>query len=228
MSTRTLSILQTTIGKKAVMAVTGIILIGFVFGHMVGNLQVFVPPKMVDGQAVYAMDQYAKLLRSVPAALWAVRLVLLASVALHAWAAVSLVKANKAARPVGYRAKQDIATTYAAKTMQIGGPLLAAFIIYHLLHFTIGAVGGGFAGHGNVQATVKAAFGNPALVGVYVFAQLLLGLHIFHGAWSMLQTLGLSHPRYNAWRTRLAMALAFIIAGGNIGISIGVLAGFGA
>ncbi len=229
MSSRTLSIVQTTIGKKAVMAVSGLVLLGFVFFHMLGNLQVFVPPEMVGGKAIYAMDEYAKLLRTVPAALWAARLVLLVSIGAHIWAAISLVGANKAARPVAYQAaKHDVATTYAAKTMQYGGPLLALFIIYHVLHLTLGAVGGGYAGHGNVQATILAAFGDPLLVGVYVAAQVLLGLHLYHGAWSLLQTLGLSHPRYNHWRTRFSAAFALIVAGGNIAISLGVFAGLGA
>ncbi len=226
MSPRTVSLAQTTIGKKAVMAVSGVVLLGFVFFHMLGNLAVFAAPTVVPGQApVYALDTYAALLRTVPMALWAARAVLLLAVVAHAWAAFSLIQLNRAARPVAYHAKRDLATSYAAKTMRIGGPLLLLFIVYHLLHYTFGVVGAGFDAN-SVHASVVGGFSNPVVTGVYVAAMLLLGLHLYHGTWSMLQTLGLSHPRYDRWRTRFAAAFAVVVAGGNIGIAVGVLAGF--
>ncbi len=225
MSTTTLAFHQTTIGKKAIMAVTGVVMLGFVFFHMIGNLQIFSAPTVVAGKSIYALDTYAALLRTVPAALWVARLVLLASVAAHIWAAVSLIALNKSARPTPYQGpKREVATSYAAMTMRYGGPMITLFIIYHVLHFTLGAVGGGYDVT-SVHKTVIAGFSNPLITGVYVFANLLLGLHLFHGTWSFLQTLGLSHPRYNHLRTLAATGFAGVVAGGNIIIAVSVLAG---
>ena len=122
---------QTTLGKKVVMAISGVILIGFVLGHMAGNLQIFLGPEKLDA--------YAEFLHSMPALLWGTRVVLLVSIFAHFLSAFSLWKQNKAARPRGYAKQVSQATTYAARTMKWGGVIVLLFITYHLLHLTIGA-----------------------------------------------------------------------------------------
>ena len=130
----TLSPLQTSIGKKAIVGVTGAILFGFVIAHMLGNLQAFLGPETFNG--------YARSLKELPAMLWSVRAVLLVSVITHIVVTLQLVAQSRAARPVGYRKQQSAATTYAAKSMKYTGPLLAAFIAYHIAHFTWPGAGG--------------------------------------------------------------------------------------
>ncbi|MEZ4464854.1 MAG: hypothetical protein R3F43_10220 [bacterium] len=154
------------------------------------------------------------------------RLVLLGSVIAHVWAAISLVRQNQAARPVRYQVKQTLATTYAAKVMPLGGLILVLFIIYHLLHFTTGHVAPGeFRGWQDAYHNFVTGFQVPAIAGVYVVANIFLGLHLCHGIWSMLQTLGINRPRYNHWRKRAATGLAVVVAGSDISFPIAVLAG---
>ncbi|MEZ4472017.1 MAG: succinate dehydrogenase cytochrome b subunit [bacterium] len=218
MSGKTLALRDTTIGKKAIMAVTGVIMVGFVTAHMIGNLQAY------SGREVF--NAYAAFLHGLSGPLWVARLVLLGSVIAHVWAAISLVRQNRAARPVRYQVKQTLATTYAAKVMPLGGLILVLFIIYHLLHFTTGHVAPGeFRGWQDAYHNFVTGFQVPAIAGVYVVANIFLGLHLYHGIWSMLQTLGINHPRYNHWRKRAAAGLAVVVAGGNISFPIAVLAG---
>jgi succinate dehydrogenase / fumarate reductase cytochrome b subunit len=220
MSERTLTFIDTTIGKKVVMAVSGVVLLGFVLGHMLGNIQIFAGRE--------TLDAYAAFLHSLGGGLWAARVVLLAAVGAHIWAAISLVQANKAARPVGYKMKKDAATTYAAKMMPIGGMVVLFFILYHLAHMTLGVVGpypNGEYVQANVYDNLVTGFQNPAVSGVYIVANVFLGLHLYHGAWSFMQTLGLAHPRLNPKRKQFATAFAVIVAGGNILIPLAVLGG---
>lgn len=220
MSSETLGLKDTTIGKKAVMAITGFMMLGFVLIHMLGNLQVFLPPH----EGVYALDAYAEKLHALGPLLWVARLVLIGAVAGHIWAAISLTKLNRAARgPVGYRVKHDIATSYAAKVMPIGGVVILAFLVYHLLHLTLGVVGPYEEHH--VHQNVINGFSNPVVAGMYVVAQLALALHLYHGAWSFLQTVGASHPRYNRLRKIGATGFAAIVAIGNISIPVAIAAG---
>ncbi len=218
MSTRTLALYDTTMGKKAVMAITGFILIGFVVGHMVGNLQIFAGPQKLNA--------YAHFLHSMQGPLWGARLVLLASVGLHLWSAISLTLQNYQARPVGYQRKADLITSYAAKTMIWGGIILAFFIFFHILHLTTGSVGPEGFNPGNVYGNVITGFKVSWISGFYIIAQLALALHIYHGAWSFLQTLGANHPRYNSLRKIFSVGLALLIAVGNISIPVAVMAGF--
>ncbi len=229
MSVRTLTLADTTIGKKAIMAVSGLVLLGFVLVHMAGNLLVFQGPAALNG--------YADGLRKLGPMLWIARGVLLAAVAAHVWAAVSLYKANEQARPVKYHVQHTAATTYAAKTMRYGGVIILLFVLYHLAHLTFGVgIPGGHAAAppagmpGSVSGTdvfhnVVVSFQNPAITGIYVLAQLALALHLYHGAWSFMQTLGLSHPRYNGLRVKLAAAYATVICVGNLSMPIAVMAG---
>lgn len=212
------SFLASTIGKKVVMAVTGIILFGFVVGHMVGNLQAYLGPE--------ALNAYAVWLRELGhgSALWIVRVVLLLSVLLHIWAATALTIENRRARPIGYRQTSYQRSTYASRTMVWSGPILALFIIYHLLHFTFGTVHPSFVS-GDVYHNFVEGFRVVPVSLFYVVAMLALGYHLYHGVWSMLQTLGLSHPRYNFLRHGLAGLMTAVVVVVNISFPLAVLAG---
>lgn len=217
MQSRTLTLYQTTIGKKVVMAASGIILVGFVFAHMLGNLQVYGGADMLNA--------YAAGLRKIPALLWVARLVLLGAVFAHAWSAIQLTQLNRQARPQSYRVKKNLTTNPAAVTMVFGGLALALFIVYHVAHLTVGVgVPGGFD-HTNVYGNVIASFSVWWITAIYMLAQIALGLHLYHGTWSLFQTLGLNHPRYNAMRRTLATGLSGLVLIGNISIPVSVLTG---
>lgn len=229
MSATRLTFYQTTIGKKVVMALSGVVLIGFVIVHMLGNLQIM--QELVEaGKGAKALNDYAAFLHSMPGVVWAARLVLLGAVIAHAWSGISLVRQNRAARPVAYARQECQATTMAARTMKWGGFTLLAFIVFHLLHLTCGSVPGlehamTPDGKLDVYRNVVKGFSNPALAGFYIVSQAFLAMHLYHGVWSMMQTLGLSKPSVNAWRTKLATAVALAVGVGNISIPVAVLAG---
>jgi succinate dehydrogenase cytochrome b subunit len=210
--------LGSTIGQKIVMAVTGVILFGFVVGHMAGNLQLYLGAE--------ALNAYSVMLREIlhGAGLWIARAVLLASVGFHIWAATSLTMVDRGARPVGYREWQARESSYASRTMAWSGPLLLAFILYHLAHFTTGAAHPEFVA-GSVYRNMVVGFQNPFASAFYILAMLALGLHMYHGFWSMLQTLGFTHPRWNRVRRPFAALLAFGVVAGNISIPVAVLTG---
>jgi succinate dehydrogenase / fumarate reductase cytochrome b subunit len=208
---------RSSIGMKVVMALTGVILFGFVIAHMLGNLQVYLGPT--------ALNTYAENLRHLGALLWLARGVLLVSVLLHIWSATALTLMNRAARPAGYREKEHRESTYASRTMRWSGVLLLLFIVYHLLHLTFGTVHPDFVA-GDVYHNFIVGF-RPALVsGFYILAMLALGLHLYHGVWSFLQTLGLSHPRYNHLRHAFATLVTVIVVAGNISMPVAVMAGW--
>lgn len=205
-------------GKKAVMAVTGAMMFGFVLLHMAGNLQIFEGPDQ--------FNKYAQLLRTLPEALWAARFVLLAAVAAHTVAAIQLALRNRRARPVAYSKKEAIASTYASRTMYWSGPIVLAFVIYHLLHFTFGVTGVPDFIEGDVYHNVVNGFQNPIIAAWYVVAMLLLCLHLRHGISSMFQTLGISHPRYTPWFKKAAALLAVVIFLGFISVPLSVVLGY--
>ena len=208
---------KTTVGKKAVMAVTGVILFGFLIGHMAGNLQFFL------GREV--LNAYAEKLHNLGALLWAVRLGLLAALVLHVWAAVQLWLLQRAARPVGYHKFSPQGSTYAARTMYWSGPIIAAFVIYHLLHLTVGAAHPDFEAL-NAYDNVVIGFKHPVVTLFYVVAMVLLGMHLYHGLWSMFQSLGFAHPRYTPKLKAFAKVFTFILVLGFIVVPLAVLAGF--
>jgi succinate dehydrogenase / fumarate reductase cytochrome b subunit len=207
-----------SIGKKVVMAVTGLALFGFVVVHMLGNLQVYLGPE--------ALNAYAEGLRKLPALLWAMRAGLLAAVLLHVWSAYSLTRVNRAARPEGYRERANRASTYASRTMRWSGVILLLFVVYHLMHFTFGtrAVHPQFV-PSDVYHNFVTGFRHPLVSAFYVLAMLALGLHMYHGVWSMMQTVGLSHPRYNRWRQAFAVAITALVIGGNVSFPVAVMTG---
>lgn len=215
---RRATFLGSSIGQKVVMAVSGLVLYGFVVGHMVGNLQIFLGREAINHYAVFLREFLHG------QGLWIARGGLLLAVGFHLWAAVVLTLSNWGARPVGYREWQARESTYASRTMVWSGPLLALFILYHLAHLTLGVAGQGFR-ELEVYDNVVLGFSNPFVSAFYILAMLALGLHMYHGFWSLLQTLGLSHPRWNPLRRTLSTLLAVIVVAGNISIPVAVLAG---
>jgi succinate dehydrogenase / fumarate reductase cytochrome b subunit len=212
------SFLGSTIGKKVVMAVTGVVLFGYVIAHMLGNLQLYLGADV--------LNQYAASLREMlhGAGLWIARAVLLASAGLHIWAAASITMVDRTARPVGYREWQARDSTYASRTMRVSGVFLLAFIVYHLLDLTLGTVNPSFE-EGDVYHNVVASFRVAPVAVFYVAAMLALGLHLQHGVYSMFQTLGVSHPRWERVAHRTATALAAAVVVGNISFPLAVLLG---
>jgi succinate dehydrogenase / fumarate reductase cytochrome b subunit len=217
---------RSAIGKKAVMAVTGVILFGWIFVHMIGNLKLYLGAEH--------MNTYGAWLRTLGAPavpetglLWLSRIILLVCVVLHIHAAYAVTAMSRAARPVAYRDRQFVRSTYASRTMRWGGVIILLFIIYHLLHLTIGAnvaPGAQFV-PGDPYHNVVAGFRNPLVAVIYIIANLALGLHLFHGLWSMFNSLGLNHSRFNAWRRVFATAFAVIITAGNVSFPLAVLTG---
>ncbi len=210
--------LDSSVGKKVVMAVTGIILFGFVTVHMLGNLQSYM--------GATPFNHYAEFLQGMihGKGIWAFRLVMVVAVLLHAWAALTLTLSNHAARPIGYRAHQVQAATLASRTMRWSGSILGIFIIYHILHFTTGTVHPDFV-KGDAFHNFVAGLSVPWTAAFYIVAQVCLGFHMWHGVWSLTQTLGWSHPRYNVLRRRFAMVMAVLVAGVNISFPVSVLTG---
>ncbi len=209
---------QSTNGKKAVMAVTGAILLLFVIGHMLGNLQVFEGPARLNA--------YSRLLHNLGELLWMVRGVLILCVVLHIVAAWQLALRNWSARPVGYEKKKAVNSSYASRTMYWSGPIVLAFLIFHLLEFTAGII------HpesrfieGDVYHNVVSGFQVWWVSAWYIFALILLGLHLRHGIWSMFQSVGLNHPRHTPALKQAALWIAILITVGYICIPVSVLVG---
>src|SRR4051812_18494689 len=194
---------RSTIGQKVVMAVTGLIMVGFVLVHMIGNLQIFVGPERINAYGALLHGPLAEIL-------WALRAVLIVSVVAHVWAAVSLTRLKQAARPVGYAKQEPQVSTLASRTIRWGGALVLAFIVFHILHFTTLTIDRSFV-HGDVYGNMLKAFGNPLLTLFYVVAMAFLGLHLYHGVWSSARTLGLAAPTHHPLRRTAALVLAVIV-----------------
>jgi succinate dehydrogenase / fumarate reductase cytochrome b subunit len=214
--TRLQRLLTSTIGLKIIMAATGVILTLFVLGHMVGNLQVF--------QGAESINAYGKLLHKEPAILWTARLVLLSAVALHIWAFVVLFRKNQEARAVGYRVVARRESSFASRSMRYTGPLILAFIVYHILHMTTGTVHPAFH-EGDVYGNLVSGLRVVPVALIYVLAMLGLGFHLWHGVWSMFQTLGVSQPRYDSLGRRVATAVTVLVVAGFSAVPLAALAG---
>jgi succinate dehydrogenase / fumarate reductase cytochrome b subunit len=216
---RPIAFWQSTNGKKVVMAVTGAMMFLFVVGHMLGNLQMFEAPEHINA--------YGHFLHNLGELLWLERGVMLLAIALHITATVQLALRSKAARPIGYSRKEAINSSYASRTMYWSGPIVLAFIIFHLLQFTAGYI------HphatftdGEVYSNVVSGFQVWWVSAWYIFAMILLGFHLSHGLWAMFQSVGLAHPRLTVALKNAARAIAIIIVLGYISIPISVLLGF--
>ena len=207
---------QASIGKKAVMAVTGFVLIGFVLGHMIGNLQIYLGREQIN--------HYAQLLHAKPAVLWVVRSVMIACVLFHVVAAFQLWMLKRRARPSGYVKENDPPSGYASRTMLWSGPIIAAFVIFHIMHLTTGTAGLPYR-ELDVYDNLVNGFRILPVSIAYIVAMVLLCLHLYHGVWSMFQSLGISHPRYTPLLKRFSAIFAIAIAAGNISIPLAILTG---
>jgi succinate dehydrogenase / fumarate reductase cytochrome b subunit len=221
---RIFSLWDSTVGKKIMMAVTGLILIGFVVVHMLGNLKVYMGPE--------AFNHYAEGLRTFGdpflgygQLLWILRIVLLAAVLIHIAAAVQLTLRSRAARPVAYRRlDRDLAFSYASRTMVWGGIIILGFVVYHILHFTTGDTHPDFI-PGNAYHNFVTGFQSVPAAAVYILTMIPLGFHLYHGFWSMLHSLGATNPKFNRLRRPFAAALALLVVIPNVSFPVAVLAG---
>lgn len=217
-------LVHSSIGQKIQMAVTGVILFAFVVGHMLGNLKAFQGPEKFNAYAEFlrAMGQpvfgHAQLL-------WLIRLVLLVAVVVHIVAAVRLIRMSHAARPERYRRSlQPDASTYASRTMRWGGVIIFLYVAYHLMHLTFGNAHPAFV-PGDPYHNLVTGLAAWPVSAVYILAVSVLGLHLYHGLWSGMQTLGLNHPAYNNLRRPAAALVALLITAGYITVPVGVLTG---
>jgi succinate dehydrogenase / fumarate reductase cytochrome b subunit len=225
-----------SIGRKILMAVSGLILVGFVFGHLAGNLQIFGAPDRING--------YAHFLQSLGPVLWVVRLVLLATAAVHIWAAVVLTLENRKARgPLDYGVKGYIRATVASRYMRMTGLVVLAFMIYHIAHFTLGSTdSANFKANlpeykltedvrefgfplaakdtevADVYSMIFLSFRNPIISGFYILATGLLSFHLLHGFESMFQTIGLRNHRWGCCLRRLTALICLAYFVGNMAI----------
>ncbi len=215
--------LLSSIGSKVVMAVTGLLLLLFVLAHMLGNLQVFAGPEQLNA--------YAAKLQSLGPLLWVARFVILGLFLIHVAAALKVNAANRAARPDTYHFRATVQTGIAARTMLLGGLLILAFLVYHVLHFTLGVTDPeNFhftdpQGRHDVYSMVVLGFRQWPVATSYIVAQILLGMHISHGASSAFQTLGVTHPRLQWLKTGLGPFLGTLVVLGNVSMPLACLLG---
>lgn len=210
---------DTTIGKKALIAITGVVMFGFLVGHLLGNLQIFLGPKVFNG--------YAASLAGMPALIWSTRLLLLTSIVVHIALTLDLARRNRAARPQRYHIKRDVVTNYAAKTMMLSGPIIAFYVLFHLAHLTLGAaVIPGYAFRPtDAYSNFIRGFQYVPVASLYIVANTLVAMHLYHGSTSFLQSLGLSHPKYDRTVQSAALGLALFVGIGNVSLPIAVLTG---
>jgi succinate dehydrogenase cytochrome b subunit len=213
-----------SLGQKYLMALTGVILIAYVVAHMVGNLKLYLGPESIN--------RYGEWLREVgePALprtvlLWVVRVVLVAALVLHITAALVLTVRNRRARPIRYRSRREnVAATYASRTMRWSGVIVGLFILFHLADLTWGSANPGFI-PGDAYHNVVASFRRWPVAVMYIGANLALALHLYHGGWSLFQSMGWSGRRFNKWPRYFAIALAALVAVGNVSFPVAVLTG---
>lgn len=225
------NIFKTSVGKKYVMAITGLALFLFVVAHLAGNLQIFLGPE--------AINRYGNLLQTNPEIIWPARIILLVLVGLHIWSAAKLTRENLEARPVGYAEYQPVGSTYASRTMLMSGLIVAAFVIYHLLHYTaevtaVNLTGQNFAtfidprsGTHDIFKMMVVGFHNPLVSGFYLLGMALLCLHLSHGVSSMFQSLGWKNNAYRPCLDKAARWVSLLIFLGYASIPISILLGYG-
>ena len=223
-----LDVYSTAVGKKYVMAITGIIWIGFVIVHMIGNLKVYLG--IVDGQ--YDIDVYGEYLRDILVPilprtwfLWILRVVLIVALVLHVHAAYSLTVLNRRARPVKYQSARDYeVANFASRTMRWSGIIVLLFLFFHLADFTWGWFNPDFE-RGAVYRNLDASLSRLPVAILYIVANIALGIHLFHGTWSLFQSMGWNNPRFNQWRRYLAAGIATVVVVGNCSFPIMAQAG---
>jgi succinate dehydrogenase / fumarate reductase cytochrome b subunit len=214
---------RTTVGKKILMAISGIILFGFLLGHMMGNLKVY--------QGAEAFNAYAHHLRTFGEGflepgqfLWIARISLLAAIAVHMFAAAQVVRASRKARRQGYRKSNSLSFRYASKTMRLGGIWILLYLIFHLADLTVGVTNPGFV-EGQAYANLVRSFSRAPIAIFYIVSMIPLGMHLYHGLWSATQTLGLANPQIRKFRSPLVTVVTVALMLGFISIPVSVLAG---
>lgn len=229
-----LNIYQTAVGKKWAMALSGIALLGFVLFHMLGNFKLYLGEVENDeGVLQQDIDIYAEWLREIGeplfphgSVLWILRIGLIAAFGLHIHAAYTLTVLN-AKSNVRYQSKPDwLASNFASRTMRVSGVIVLFYLIFHLADLTWGWIPGYDWEYGEVYNNLQGSLGNPLVAAVYIVANSLLALHIYHGAWSMFQSLGINNPRFNAARRYFAAGFALVILVGNVSLPVSILAGW--
>jgi succinate dehydrogenase / fumarate reductase cytochrome b subunit len=224
-----LDLYSTAVGKKYVMAISGIAMMGFVLFHMIGNLKMYLGAEALDHYAEFLqMLLYPILPKNVM--LWILRGGLITMLLLHLHAAWSLTQLNRHARPVKYQSARDYQVAkFASRTMRWTGIIVLAYLVWHLLDLTFGTVNAVGTDstfvRGEVYNNVVRSLDRPVVAAFYVIANILLGIHLFHGAWSIFQSLGWNNPRFNNWRRGFATAFATIIVVGNVSFPVAVIAG---
>src|ERR687884_852300 len=215
---------RSTIGKKYVMAITGLIWFGYLIVHLWGNLKIYAGAQF--------LNEYGGFLRSVgepffgsSQLLWLARIVLIPAFVIHIWAALELSGRDRASRPRAYAVRKNLESTIASRTMIYGGLFILLFVIYHVLDFTFGSVNPSFE-EGNIYHNVVASFHLWPVALFYVLAMIAVGMHLWHGIWSMFQTLGLNTARSNRLIRNVATFFALLLTIGNISIPLAVLTGF--
>ena len=221
------SLFHSSIGKKFLMASTGLVLVGFVAGHLLGNLQIFLPPAKINA--------YAHFLESLGAGLWLIRLFLLACVTLHIWLAFKLTAENRVARPQDYEVEHVNRATLASRVMLRSGVVVLVFLVYHLLHFTFRLQHPEWSEPTfrladnlfvrDVHTMMVAGFSNGWISSFYLLGTGLLAYHLHHGLVSMFQTLGLKNERWTTGLERAALAGCWLYFLGNAAIPLSILAG---
>ena len=216
MASATLSYTQTSVGKKVLMAVTGLFMFLFVIAHLLGNLQIFAGAE--------AINNYARFLRTLGGVLWGARAGLLVCLGIHMYAALTLWLQNQKARKTRYVRQQPQASTVSSRWMIATGPLILVYIVYHLLHLTLGVAHPDFR-HLEPYHNLIVAFSQPISASIYVALMIALGLHLVHGVWSMFQTAGLNSNRWTGRLRLLATGVTAVIVLGNISIPLAIMAG---
>jgi succinate dehydrogenase / fumarate reductase cytochrome b subunit len=215
---------KSAIGKKWVMAASGIILLGYVLAHMVGTLKVFLGEEQINTYAEWLRDLGEPAFpRTV--VLWAMRTVLIAAFFFHILAAYQLTRMNHAARPVKYQSPRDYAAAnFASRTMRWTGVIVGLFLIYHLLDQTWGPANSDFI-RGNPYHNMFVSFESVPIATVYILACIALGIHMFHGAWAMFNSLGINNPKYNIWKRYFAGAFSIVVTVGYVSMPLLIVLG---
>lgn len=225
-----LELYSTAVGKKYAMAITGIGLLGFVFFHMIGNLKMYFGPSDLNEYAHF-LEKLLYPLMPKKVTLWILRVGLISMVLIHIHAAYSLTVLNRRARPVGYQSPRDYQiASFASRTMRMTGIVVALFLVWHLLDLTFGVVNDHVGtkdaeGLKDVYGSVVSSFERVPVSIFYILANLALGTHLFHGVWSLFQSMGWNNPRFNKWRRAVAIGVSSIIVVGNVSFPIAVMTG---
>jgi succinate dehydrogenase / fumarate reductase, cytochrome b subunit len=219
----------TAVGKKWAMAVSGLVMMGYVFAHMVGNLKMCLGQEHLDDYALWLRAGLLVPILPEELALWLMRTVLIVAVVVHMHAAYALMILNRRARPARYESPRDyIAASWAARTMRWTGIIVLLFILFHLADLTLGWANPDFH-HGDVYDNVVASFERVPVAVFYIAANLALGVHLYHGTWSLFQTMGSMNPRFNPrhnpLRRSVALVFTLVVIGGNVSFPIAVQAG---